>query len=352
MFTKLLHYDFGAQAAAIDVSGRDVHGVSTGLDFSPGAHPSGLGAAVFAQQDSRIRTVSREPFRHLTATKIQIEAILEPTGARQNLVEGFLSFAFYVAPNGSLVGTAKESNAAGGGWRGVDSYTDSPDGLQHSVPFGQWATLTYYHDGSTNLALLVDGHPVAYTDSAPAPLQTVGWRGVHIGNWPDSDRFALSGSVREIQISRWDPSAVTRQFASRLPGPCWGEVGRALRSMGEERERMARLYRCIIQNQQTIVSLLRRRPGGPQLIRDFSKRYRTIWASGGISGDEMFQLLSELFGELNEDERALFNRALQNMQDCLSSVEFDSGRLEAVDMATCDPEFTGYIVRLAELLEG
>ncbi|TQJ30260.1 LamG domain-containing protein [Microbacterium sp. SLBN-146] len=351
MFTTVLHYDFGAQAAAIDVSGRNVHGVSTGLSFAPDAQAPERGAAVFGQPGSRIRTITREPFRRLTALKIEATVFLESTGARQNLVEGYLSFAFYVSPSGALVGTARAPESAGGAWRGIDSVANSPDGVARTVPFGRWCTLTYIHDGYTNLVLLIDGQPVATTDSAPAPLQTVGWRGVHIGNWPDADRFTLRGSVGAVRLWRWDPSSVGKQFATRPLAPCWADVGKAINVAGADRKRLAALYRCVIENQQRVIAMIRRRPDGRELVRGFAERYRELWAAGNIGGAEMGELLEHLLGELSPDERAAYDRAISAMSDCLAAIEWDTSHVDAIDIGTCDPDFVEYIRTFSKMVE-
>ncbi len=350
MFTPVLHYDFRARAAATDVSGRNLHGTSTGLDFRDQGWTTERGAAVFSQPHSRIRTVSRDPFWRLTALKIEVSVFLEDTALRQNLIEGFLSFAFYVSPTGALVGTARASTSAGGGWSGVDSVAGSPDGVPRTVPFGRWCTLTYIHDGFANLVLLIDGEIAASTNAAPAPLQTVGWRGVHIGNWPDADHFVLRGMIGEVKVWRWDPLAVGKQFATRNPTPCWAEVGRALTVAASNRERLARLYRCIIENQQRAIKIIRRRGDGHDLVRRFAEGYRSLWAQGRIDDAEVTDIIQHLLGSLEGEERAVLDQSLHAMMECFTAMELDPSQLDGINFEDCDPGFVKYITNLSQLL--
>ena len=353
MFTPVLRYDFGALAAAVDVSGRNTHGASQGiLHTSSGPRP-GRGAADFARPDSRIRVLDRDAFRRLTALKIEATVRLDDTGTRQNLVEGHLSFAFYVNADGSLAGTAREGGS-GGHWSGVDTVNDSPDGSARRVPMGRWTTLTYVHDGFTNLSMFIDGELAALTHAAPAPLQSVGWRSVHIGNWPDADSYPLRGGVSDVQIWRWDPQAVSKQFFTRPSSSCWERVARLANDPGEGRERvarLARLYRCVVDAQRAVIAAVRRMPDGPRRISELARSYREQWANGDVGEGEMFTIIETFIGSLDAHERAAFDAALERMRRCFTAMELDLDRISDIDWESCDPQFSRLIRNLMPLVE-
>ena len=282
MFRLVLDYPYTHIPAAIDVSGANNHGTSRDVAFVSDGLSKGSGALVFHSPASRVRVPNNPVFQHLHALKLETVVRLDRLGQRQNLIEGHLSFAFFVRPDGVLEGTAfgRQTPAGPKAWQGVNSASDSPDGVARMVPIGQWVNLRYEHDGFASIRLFIDDQLAAATYSIASPIRPVGSHGVHIGNWPDADVYTFAGLMDRVRIWRWDPDAAYQQFFCRAPGRCWTAIDSQLGQWADGpdgRERLRSLLQCIGDIQYRIINVVR--GAGEDAIKaneEFGLRYRRL----------------------------------------------------------------------------
>jgi hypothetical protein len=356
VFRLILHHPYTRLAEAIDVSGAGSHGLARDVSFAPDGSSLGSGAFRYALPSSRVRVAPRPVFQHLHALKIEMTVRVGALGDRRNLVEGHLSFAFFIHPDGVLRGTALGRQASGGPlvWQGADSASGSPDGATRVVPVGQWVKLTYLHDGFASIRLLMDDELVAAYYGLASPIRPLGSYGLHIGNWPDADAYAFDGEVDDVKIWAWDPDAAYHQFFSRTSGRVWREVFRAIGGLGVDEiggRRLATLLSCIGSAQNELIRTVR--SAGEEAIAEnerFSRRYRELWASGEVDGDQMRELLIEWLRWL----QALVGRErwtgyVEQLRRCFiaSGLNVESADLSAWEES--DPQFVQYIRALMEL---
>lgn len=140
------------------------------------------------------------------AMKTRCRIYTTPKGGgaqRQNIVEGHLSFAFFINPDLSLQGTFLDPTS---NWAGIRT---APRAI---VP-NRWFEVEYWFDGISAAEILVDGVRVASSYNPPnligppmlGPVRGVGPRGVAIGHWPEpDDRYTFHGYIREVQLYKRD----------------------------------------------------------------------------------------------------------------------------------------------------
>jgi hypothetical protein len=356
MFRLCLHYPYTHVAEAIDVSGADNHGRVRDVSFVPNGTARNSGALSFDVPSSRVAVVDRPAFAHLHALKIETVVRVRSLGQRRNLVEGHLSFAFYIHGNGVMQGTYLGRTSPGGPltWQGVETHMDTPDGITRLIPINRWVKLTYLHDGFASLRLFVDDELAAAKYNFSSPIRPVGWRGVHIGNWPDADAYNFDGEIDDVRIWRWEPNAAYYQFFCRRPGKCWKEIYGRIGEWAagpEGRERLRQLLLCIGMAQTEIIRSVRSQ--GEDAIKrndDFARRYRDLWCRNAIDGDEMKALLSEWLAWLQElIGRTRFAELLQQMKHCFKATGLGDDWAGLRDFEVCDPAFAAYIRTLMDL---
>ena len=234
----VLHHTY-AQGMAFDVSDHRNHGKLT--DVTPGADEF-AGTFLYDRPTSRINVTRGRSLADLQAVWAWVR--FRPTAPigprRQNLLEGYVSFALAVGGDGSLGGAIVD---ASGGWNG----TTSAPGL---VTADAWHEAELRHDGVSQLLVLLDGAVVARADNVPGPVRSVGPLGVAIGTWPDRDDvYTFRGHLDEVRLYRYDPVEDIR----RLLDPCCLDmrpVRRAaerLRSDGWTSERLGRVAARLMQ---------------------------------------------------------------------------------------------------------
>jgi hypothetical protein len=140
------------------------------------------------------------------ALKTRCRIYTTPKGGgaqRQNIIEGHLSFAFFINPDLSLQATFLDSTS---NWTGIRTPA-------RAVVPNRWFELEYSYDGISAAEILVDGVRVASSYS-PAnligppmlgPVRGIGPRGVAIGHWPEpDDRYTFNGYIRDVQVYKRD----------------------------------------------------------------------------------------------------------------------------------------------------
>lgn len=356
MFQLLLHHTYRGAAAAIDVSGANLHGVARDVSFDADGASADQGSLRFAQPTSRVSVADRPVLSHLHALKIEVVVRVGALTQRLNLVEGDNSFAFFINPNGVLSGTALGRLAAGAplGWYGADTHINSPDGPTRLIPENQWVTLTYLHDGFASIRLWIDGVLAAANHGLHAPIQPVGSRGVHIGNWPAGDRYTFNGDIDDVKMWRWEPDAAYHHFFCRSIPACWKDIFGSIATWADGpdgTERLASALQCLGTGLTEIIREVRSR-GEEAISRNdaFSREYRRLWCRGEIGNDEMGQVFAawmEWIAELIGRER--FGELIDQMRRCYLQMELLPTINQPVDIPSCDPEFARFIERIAAL---
>ncbi len=183
-------------ATAFDASNNRNHGFPYAVTQAGGAFAPSF---EFRSPDSRVVVQPSQSLQDLIAVRAVVTFFLAPAAGlvhRYNLIEGHLSFALFVQPDGSLMGTIVD---AGGQWNGAQSGANL-------VKPGQWHQAELRHDGINQTLLLLDGVQVASAYNARGPVRSVGPHGVAIGHWPEAPGvYTMDGYIRGIELYKYDP---------------------------------------------------------------------------------------------------------------------------------------------------
>jgi hypothetical protein len=187
----VLHHTY-IGGSTFDVSGMGNHGHP--VDVSPGSGPTS-GSYAFAASTSGISVETSPSLQNLRSIRIRMK-FRTPAwdNQRRNLMEGYLSFAFFLGASGTLEGTIVD---AAGNWSGL-----SAGGV---IAPGQWHEVEMVHDGISRMALRVDGQLVAARDDVVGQVRAVGPLGLTIGRWPDANEYVYKGHIGELQLWRDEP---------------------------------------------------------------------------------------------------------------------------------------------------
>jgi hypothetical protein len=221
----VLHHTY-AHGLAFDASNHRNHGDPKGA--TPGGGPF-AGSYFFDGGPARIDVAASPSLDQLTAIRTTVRFRHEPPvpGTRRaNLIEAYGSFALFVQPDGSLMGTIVDAN---GSWRGVTS----PPGL---VTQDDWHLAEFRHDGVESCALRLDEALVAQAAGVPGPVRGVGTPyGLAIGHWPDPPNvYTFEGHIAEVRLWKYDPAVEIRG----LLDPCCTDraaLDELVRRLSEER---------------------------------------------------------------------------------------------------------------------
>ena len=148
----------------VDASNHRNHGTPRGA--TPGAGPF-AGSYFFDGGPARIDVSPARSLDELVAIRTTIRFLHDPVtpGTRRaNLIEAYGSFALFVQPDGSLMGTILDAT---GSWHGVTS----PAGL---VTANEWHLADFRHDGVDHCELRLDDRLVAEAGGVPGPVRPVG----------------------------------------------------------------------------------------------------------------------------------------------------------------------------------
>jgi hypothetical protein len=92
-----------------------------------------------------------------------------------------------------------------------------------AMPFDEWITLGFMHDGIDSMVITANGQVVATRSSLLASIPEVGPAGV---------ARVLNGDIDEIKSWRLDPDAMRREFLARpwdqQTAKCWEKLGRCV----------------------------------------------------------------------------------------------------------------------------
>jgi hypothetical protein len=186
---------------AFDTSDNRNHGIP--YSVTPGGGPFAP-SFEFRAPESRVVVRPSTSLQDLIAVRAVATFFLDPPGGlsrRYNLIEGHLTFALFVQPDGSLMGTILD---AGGQWNGAQS-------APNAVTPGQWHQAELRHDGINQCLILLDGAVIASSYNARGPVRSVGPHGIAIGHWPeDPGVYTMVGYIRGIEVYKYDPAEAAK----------------------------------------------------------------------------------------------------------------------------------------------
>jgi hypothetical protein len=212
---KLIIHHTYINGMAFDASNNRNHGVPTGVTQAP---PPYSPSFAFAAPNSQVVVRPAPSLQDLIAIRARVTFNLEPRTAnwhRYNLMEGHLSYALFIQPDGALMGTILDAT---GNWLGARSDPNT-------VTAGSWHEAELRHDGINECVVLLDGQAVATSYAARGPVRSVGAHGVAVGHWPEtSGVYTFEGHIRESWLYKFDPV----DAAKSLLDPCCDKGRKAL----------------------------------------------------------------------------------------------------------------------------
>ncbi len=189
----IVHHQY-AMGSTFDLSRHGNHGVPSDVAVGAGSYSSSY---LFESENSRILVLPsatlENPFSVAAMVRFRVDT--NSLNQRQNLIEGYLSFALYIQPGGSLAGTIVNS---AGTWQG---FTTNKGVVAPDV----WHEAWLIHNGISSIQLQLDGLVVGQYDTVIGPVRSVGDLGLSIGNWPDLGAYPLHGYIDEVKVYRYDP---------------------------------------------------------------------------------------------------------------------------------------------------
>jgi hypothetical protein len=336
----VLHHLYAT--TAFDLSNNRNHGAPIDVSTTTGVYSPSFS---FGSGDSQIRVEPSPTLADLGAVRAVITFNLAPGGPlsrRYNLMEGHLSFALFINPDGSLQGTILD---ASGAWTGAKS-------APNTVRPGQWHTAELQHDGINQLQLVLDGAVVAAAYNVLGQVRSVGPHGIAVGHWPEaSGVYTFEGYLREAWLYKYDPY----KDVNGLFDPCCtdrkglAEAVAKLRAAGETADSVAAKGREVLAFGYEMLAAVR---GGDGAV---TKRQEGLsqqaWAAflrqdqGGFS-TALGQLAALAQGRLTHGQQEAFHK---RQDDLLASLPLPKEDLLGLIHTMCwdktgvDPE------RLAEV---
>ena len=368
MFIRICHHSYSRQGLALDDTSFENHGKSYDTVYEPDGVAVASGASHFGDPTSRIRIATNPSWSSLRALRITAQVRLDALNpTRSNLVEGHLSFAFFVTSGGVLTATVLGPEVVGGPkvWHGVSSAPPyAPDSRLHTVPVGRWVTLGLEHDGFAGMRVSIDGQVVGERRDLIAPVASVGALGVHIGNWPDANAYALMGSIDDLVIEKYDPDALGKEVLLRpwrgTDADCWAFLLQAIEDAIDAGDETALDLLAVIGwiRDNVLRQLLSQDASVVQQNEDFALKFLDLWSSGGMASDEMAQLLADWFCWLKLYAGVDLGALAASMSSPTLSerprrpgLQFGSLQ-ERVGERECDPELLQFLKLIESALEG
>lgn len=299
MLKLLLDHDYLHSFPAVDSSPFSNHGLVTDATHSTDGRRSGSGALQFALPSASVRVALRPCWQRLPGLAAEAVIRPQPTRTRRNIVEGDGSFAVFLNPDDTLVGSvfALVDGAAAPGWHTVVS--------NEPVPMGRWSTIAFHYDGITRGRVFLDGRALGTRGDYRSTLAPVGGAGVVIGNWTLSSAYAFSGEIDRVRVWKRDEDAMPRNFGQRPIDPAardawdrfWeclrrelnAEETARLRAMAESWDELLReLFRAIH----------RAAPQERESHLAHIAAYRTHWRTNALAGPEFRKAIAGLRGSI------------------------------------------------------
>lgn len=168
-------------------------------DFSNHAYFFGgislnTGFVKFLDSQARLEIPVRDDsLSRFAALRVQARVRPGPITRRFNIVEGWMSFALMILPDGRLMATVYD----GENWVGLESGS-------HTVTPNQWSSIMFEYDGISIASLWLDGVTVQSKFDMPVAIKPPREL-IALGYWPRGDgRYTLLGDLGHVRIERRD----------------------------------------------------------------------------------------------------------------------------------------------------
>lgn len=169
----------------------------------------------FVHEHSAIVIPPSDSLNNVKSVRVKAKIFSEALGGaarRMNIIEGHLTFAFFVNPDLSLQSTFYDPE---GNWVGVRT---NPRII---IPRQQWYDVEFRYDGLNAMEIFVNGSLMAAKYDLRGPVRSVGAHGIFIGHWPENDtRYTFSGYIMDVQIWKQDD---TKPIKDRIDPCCLDE---------------------------------------------------------------------------------------------------------------------------------
>lgn len=126
---------------------------------------------------------------------LKVEAIIYPTESKRrlNIIEGWMSFAFFIESDQRLVAGIYDGQK----WEPVTSGNSL-------VPLNKWSRVSFEYDGVCIGRLTLNGERVGVNINMPMGIHQP-YQNITIGHWPSGDgRYTFMGEMGHVRISRRD----------------------------------------------------------------------------------------------------------------------------------------------------
>lgn len=152
-----------------------------------------FGYTEFKHPEDQIVIPVNDSLSRFIALKIEATIRPEESGRRLNIVEGWMSFAFFIESNGELMATIYD----GKNWVAVSS---GPLNLDKN----KYSTVAFEYDGVCIGKLFVNGQMVSLNINMPLWIHQP-QQNITIGHWPSGDgRYTFNGTINLVKIYRRD----------------------------------------------------------------------------------------------------------------------------------------------------
>lgn len=355
MLKLILDQDFPTPVPAVDRSPFSNHGRVIHTTFAADGRGAATGALSFQHADSAVRIALQPVWQKLNALCIEAWIHVTATGTRRNIIEGDGSFAFFLAPDDTLVGSvfSRVDGAAGPGWNTTSSGANSPGGAVHRVPLNRWCKVVFHHDGITRARLFLDDQLIGVRGDYRSGIVPVAGAGVVIGNWTLANQFAFAGSIDRVRVWKRDDYAAIRQFTARPVDPAardaWDDVWACLAT--EDPHDRIRLRRLGEEWEQLIRELFRAVHAASEDERERFRRlietYSVHWRANTIDSEEYARAIRELREWIVMVLGPAWEARAGELADFIGAIFSDGRRcFDTERIASLDPQFAQLIANL------
>lgn len=357
MLKLILDYDFHQPVPAIDRSPFANHGQVLQAPFAADGRATGSGALLFQQAGSAIRTAWRPVWQKLVAIAVEAWIFVTPNGARRNIVEGDGSFAFFIDPDDTLVGSVFSlvDGASVPNWNVVSSGTHSPDGVPQRVPLNRWCKVVFHHDGITRGRLFLDDRLIGVRGDYLSGVGPVAGTGVVVGNWTLANQFAFAGAIDSVRVWKRDEAELIREFTARPISPAardaWDDVWACLDAQRNP-DLDARFRRLGREWEQLIRELFRAvhaaSPEDRKAFRALVEAYHTHWQANTIDSQAAIDAILALRDWIARVLGPAWAQRAEALARLVLELWSDGrGCLDREKLAALDPQFAGFVTGAA-----
>jgi hypothetical protein len=354
LWELICHHTYKWDGRPVDISRYDNPAEVTNRQFVADGIAPGSGALRFVNRAAIVHVDSRGPaWNPLVAIKVELTAkMTDPTSGRQILIEADNSFGVFVDDEKVFAYFFGKSIYPGTTTDGLNTEQDGLAFPGYRLPYGKWTTLTFVHDGFSQMRLFADGVPVTVTRSVLSAIPPVGPQGVCIGNGINGGAI-FAGDIDDVKIWRQDPYENLRQFLARPMDKATREclerfsasLDAALAKHPDCALKLDADFSALIG--RLVRSIVSKGPESRQRFFEVQGEFDRLWRAGKINGPEIRKLFADwiawlrLVGISIEADAAV--QAFQN-SDCLKLL---LGEIEGLD---CDPRHLALLKLIGDVL--